>query len=89
MAVGKTELIDRVAKTTGRSKTEVSQTLDAILDEVQKALTQRESVTLRGFGTFTAREHAARTGRNPRTGEQIAIPARTAVSFRASKPSGR
>jgi DNA-binding protein HU-beta len=89
MAVGKTELIDRVATTTGLPKIQVSRTLDAVLGEVQGALAQGQSVTLRGFGTFAVREQAARTGRNPRTGAEIAIPARTAISFRASKPSSR
>lgn len=88
MALGKSELVDRVATQTGLPKAQVAKTVDALLDEVQKATQQNESIALRGFGTFSQRQQAARMGRNPRTGEEIQIPARSSLGFKASKSSG-
>lgn len=81
----KPELIDKVADTTGMKKKDVSSTLDAILDAITDALSRKEEVSLVGFGTFDIRERAERSGRNPRTGEQITIPAGTSCAFRPGR----
>ncbi len=82
---GKGEIVDRVAAKTGKKKTEVAQVIDEMLSEINGSLDNGEAVTLRGFGTFRVRERAARKGRNPRTGEEITIPASKVVSFKQSK----
>jgi DNA-binding protein HU-beta len=87
MALGKNDLVGRVADQTGLPKAQVAKTVDALLDEVQKATGQGESISLRGFGTFSQRQQAARMGRNPRTGAEIQIPARSSLGFKASKSS--
>jgi DNA-binding protein HU-beta len=79
----KPELVDAVAERTGMKKKDVALALDAILDTIKDTLAKKEQVTLVGFGTFEARTRAGRTGRNPRTGEQITIPPKTTVAFRA------
>lgn len=61
-----------------------SQVLDLLLDAIKEALIAGDSVTLRDFGTFLPRDKAARTGRNPHTGDPVAIPARTVAAFRSS-----
>ncbi|MDQ3855629.1 MAG: HU family DNA-binding protein [Chloroflexota bacterium] len=82
---GKTELINAVAEKTKLTKSDVTRVLDETLNEMRSALNNGESVTLRGFGTFKVSERAARTGRNPRTGEPIEIAAGKHVSFKMSK----
>ncbi len=82
---GKTEIVDRVAETTGVSKSDVSKVVDRMLEEVRANLDSGESVTLRGFGTFKVTETAARKGRNPATGEVIDIPAGRRIGFKATR----
>ena len=82
---GKTEIVDSVAQRTGVGKAEVSRVLDETLGEIRSSLDRGEAVTLRGFGTFKMTERAARTGRNPQTGEAMEIPAGKRVSFKPSK----
>lgn len=80
----KDELIDAVASSTC-SKKEASECLEAILDNITKALTKGEEVKLTGFGTFSVSKRKARTGRNPRTGAKIQIPATKTPRFKAGK----
>lgn len=68
------DLIDQIAQSTDRSKTEVREVLDALLDGIPAAAKKGEDVTLTGFGKFSIRQRAARQGRNPATGESIEIP---------------
>ncbi len=82
--MNKAELVDAVAKTT-KTKREAKVAVDAVLESVTKALKKKESVTLVGFGTFTVRKRAARIGRNPRTGKELKIAAKTVPVFRAGK----
>ncbi len=82
---GKGDLIQGVAAKTQKPKSEVTTVVDAALDEIKNCLEKGESVTLRGFGTFRVTERGERRGRNPRTGEEITIPAGKRVSFRASR----
>jgi len=77
---GKSELADRIAAR-GWSRAAASTAVDAVLDEITAALVAGERVTLTGFGTFDSAPRAARTARNPRTGESIDVPATTVARF--------
>ncbi|AIV73766.1 MULTISPECIES: HU family DNA-binding protein [Burkholderia] len=83
--MNKQELIDAVAAGTGVTKTDASKTVQAVLDAVTDAVSRGESVQIIGFGAFSQGQRAARTGRNPTTGAEIAIPAAKTVKFTAGK----
>ena len=83
--MNKTELIDHIAASAEIPKVTATRALEAVLSAVTTTLKDSGSVTLAGFGTFTVGKRAARTGRNPRTGEAIAIPASRAPAFKAGK----
>ena len=83
--MNKTELIEHIAKTADISKAASGGTLDALMGAVEMTLKKNGSVTLVGFGTFSVGKRAARTGRNPRTGEAIKIKAAKIPKFRAGK----
>ena len=74
-----------IATTADLSKASASRALDAMIDTVGQTLKSGDQVALVGFGTFTAKERAARTGRNPQTGEPIQIKAAIVPSFKAGK----
>ena len=82
--MNKQELIDSIAVQSGLSKADADRALDATFDAITGTLMKGERVAIPGFGTFTTSHRAARTGRNPQTGETIKIKARTAVSFKAA-----
>ena len=67
------------------SKSDAGKALDASIASVSEALKKGDTVTLVGFGTFAVKERAARTGRNPKTGEPLNIPASKVPSFKAGK----
>lgn len=81
----KTELIEKIASSSGLKKTEAAKALDATVDAVKAALKKGQKVTLVGFGTFYVSKRKARKGRNPRTGEEIKIPAAKVPKFTAGK----
>lgn len=83
--MNKTELIELVAKETGKSKTEAGQMVDVVLGEIAGALQRGEKVTLFGFGNFEVRERAARLGRNPKTGETVHVEAKRVPAFKPGK----
>ncbi|AOX63123.1 MULTISPECIES: HU family DNA-binding protein [Gammaproteobacteria] len=83
--MNKTELIDAVAEAADLTKAESSRAVDAVIASVTKALKGGDAVTLVGFGTFQVRDRAARTGRNPKTGDTIKIAASKNPSFKAGK----
>ena len=83
--MNKTELIDTVAKSADISKAAASKAVDATLDSITAALKKGDAVTLIGFGTFEVRKRAARTGRNPATGQEMKIKASKTPAFRAGK----
>lgn len=85
MSVNKSELIDAIAAGADISKAAAGRALDSMIDSVSDALKNGDTVNLIGFGTFMVRERAARTGRNPRTGETINIAASKNPSFKAGK----
>ena len=79
----KTDLINEVAQTTGLSKAKTGEALDAIVQTIQSALSKGEKVTLVGFGSWETQSREARKGRNPKNGEEIAIPAKRVARFKA------
>ena len=79
----KVELIEAVAAKAGLTKADAGRALDATLEAITGALVKGDRVPLVGFGTFATSKRAARTGRNPQTGAEVKIPARTAVTFKA------
>ena len=83
--MNKAEMIDAVAEATDLSKADAEKATNAVLDNIIGALSKGDQVTLIGFGTFTVRERAARTGRNPQTGETIQIKASKSPGFKAGK----
>jgi len=83
--VNKQELVDAVAEGADISKAAAGRAVDTFISSISEALSNGEQVSLVGFGTFLVRERAARTGRNPRTGEPIEIKAAKNPSFKAGK----
>ncbi len=83
--MNKTELIEAIAASADIPKTTAGKALDAVMDSITNALKSGDSVVLVGFGTFAVKERAARTGRNPKTREEIAIPASKVPGFKAGK----
>ena len=81
----KQDLVRTLVKDTGITQDMAGKVCNAMFDIIKDALLDGDSVTLTGFGTFTVKERAARTGRNPRTGKAIDVPACRAVSFKPSK----
>ena len=83
--MNKTELVEHIAKATDTSKAAAARSLDAMVDAVRKTLKNGGTVSLVGFGTFAVGKRAARTGRNPRTGDTIKIKAAKVPKFRTGK----
>ena len=83
--MNKAELIEAVAEQADMSKADAGRAIDAIVSTVTDALAKQDDVALIGFGTFTVRERAARSGRNPQTGETIQIAAAKVPAFKAGK----
>ena len=83
--MNKDDLISKVASTVGLSKTEAAKSVNAVFSNISGSLKSGNEVRLVGFGTFLVSNRAATTGRNPRTGESIQIPAKKVPKFRAGK----
>ncbi|WP_035340535.1 MULTISPECIES: nucleoid-associated protein HU-beta [Dickeya] len=83
--MNKSQLVDKIAADADISKAAAGRVLDAIIGSVTDALKSGDDVALVGFGTFSVRERAARSGRNPQTGKEISIPAAKVPGFRAGK----
>lgn len=83
--MNKSELIDAVAASADLPKAAAGRALDAMVEAVTEALKEDDQVVLVGFGTFSVKDRAARTGRNPQTGEPIEIAAAKIPSFKAGK----
>ena len=76
------ELIDALATKTDSSKADADRALSALLEIISDTLKKGDSLSLVGFGTFEVRKRAARTGRNPKTGEELKIKASKAPAFK-------
>ena len=83
--MNKSELISAIAESANLTKADAGRALDATIAAIAESLTNGEPVTLIGFGTFEVRDRAARTGRNPQTGETIQIKASKNPAFKAGK----
>jgi len=83
--MNKQELSKAVATATGLSQTQASTTVAATFDSIAAALSKGETIQITGFASFSTRKTSARTGRNPKTGQSIQIPAKTKVVFKAGK----
>jgi DNA-binding protein HU-beta len=81
----KSDLVNVIAKKTGKTKSAASDIIDSILDAIKTALKKGDKVTLVGFGTFEIAKRAARSGVNPRTRQKIRIKASKAPRFKAGK----
>lgn len=83
--MNKQDLVSSVAETADVSKAKAAQAVDAVIDAIKTSLKGGDDVRLVGFGTFSVAQRAATTGRNPRTGEPIQIPASKQPKFKAGK----
>jgi DNA-binding protein HU-beta len=81
----KADLVSKIADKAGLTKSGSEKALNAFLEAVQDTLVNEGKLTLTGFGTFAVEQRKARNGRNPRTGEEIKIPACKVVKFRPGK----
>jgi len=83
--MNKSQLIESMAAESGLSKVDAGKALDAFLSSVTSVMKSGDSVSLVGFGTFSTKQRAARTGRNPQTGAEIQIAAATLPNLKFSK----
>ena len=83
--MNKQELINAIADETGLSKKDTEATINSFVNVISNTLADKDKVQLIGFGTFETRERAARTGRNPQTGEELKIAASVVPAFKAGK----
>ncbi len=83
--MNKADIIDRVAEGTGLTKIETEAVVNGFIHTVIDAMKEGKSIELRGFGTFKIQHRAPRTARNPRTNEELQVPARYVAVFKPSK----
>lgn len=83
--MNKSEIAGRLSGRMALSKIDATGAVDAVFETIRDALAQGEEVRIPGFGTFSTKTRPARRGRNPRTGESIAIAESTVPSFKAGK----
>lgn len=83
--MNKSELIDAVAEHSGLSKADTTKAVNSFVETITNAMQRGDDVVLVGFGTFSVKDRAARTGRNPKTGETLQIAASKVPSFKAGK----
>jgi nucleoid DNA-binding protein len=83
--MNKSELISAIAEKAGLTKVNAEEALKATIEAISEELVNGGVITLVGFGTFKTGKREARTGRNPRTGEALEIPAKTVVKFSSGK----
>lgn len=83
--MNKPELVSAIAEKTGLNKRDSERVINAFVESIGEALAKGEKVSLVGFGTFEVRTRQARTGRNPRTGQTLTIPAAKVPAFKPGK----
>ena len=81
----KLDIINRVADKTGVPKMKAEQAVEALFHSMKEALTRGERIELRGFGVFVVKPRKRGVGRNPRTGEEVAIPSGKTIRFKPGK----
>ena len=82
--MNKSDLIKAVANESGLTQTDANKALDATISVIEKAMKKGDQVAITGFGTFLAKKRPARMGRNPRTGENVKIKAKTSAAWKPS-----
>lgn len=82
--MNKADLVDNLVNNHNYARKDAMHAVDTVIDSISDALKNGENITLMGFGTFSVKRSAARTGRNPKTGETVAISARNTPAFKAS-----
>ncbi|MEI7474432.1 MAG: HU family DNA-binding protein [bacterium] len=83
--MNKEELVKEISKKSKVSQKQAAEILAATLETIEKSVAKGKKVTLVGFGTFESRKRQARSGRNPQTGKELKIPAKTVPAFTAGK----
>jgi nucleoid DNA-binding protein len=83
--MNKSELVTAIAEAAGITKADASRALQALLESLTTAMTNGDSVSLTGFGSFSVNERAARTGRNPSNGKALKIAAKKVPKFKPGK----
>ena len=83
--MNKGQLIEKVVTETDISKAQATKAVDSLVNNIRNSLKNGEKVVLAGLGTFSVKKRKARTGRNPRTGEQLSISERKVAAFKAGK----
>jgi DNA-binding protein HU-beta len=83
--VNKSELVTAIANESKLSKAQATRALESFMHTIMKSLKKGDAISLVGFGTFSVKKRAARTGRNPQNGQTIKIPAAKVPSFKAGK----
>lgn len=81
--MNKSELIESIADKSGLSKADAAKALDGLIESVTEGLSKGDRIALIGFGSWSVEQRSARTGRNPRTGDEIQIPAKKVIKFKA------
>ena len=84
--MNKNDLISSVAEASGLTKADAGRAVDGVFDSIASALSSGDDVRIVGFGSFSVANRATSTGRNPRTGEEIQIPASKQPKFKAGAP---
>lgn len=84
--MNKSEFIAEIAEKSGLKKKDTALFVDTMIDVVKDTLKEREKIQLIGFGSFESKIRTERTGRNPKTGEEISIPEKVMPTFKAGKP---
>jgi len=83
--MNKAGLVETVHEVLGGTKVQAEQVVDSVIDTITKTLQRGDEVSIAGLGIFSAKMRAARTARNPRTGEMVDVPAMRVPKFRAAK----
>ena len=83
--MNKQDIVSKIAKDTGLTKTAAAGAIDSLIDSITKSLKKGDPVSFVGFGTFKTSQRKARTARNPQTGAAIKVPKRRVVRFSAGK----
>lgn len=85
MALTKVEIVNNLVEKFGLEKRVAKEFVESFFEEIRLCLEKGEELKLSGFGNFSVREKSARPGRNPKTGESVAVSARRVVSFKAGR----
>ncbi len=83
--MNKAQLVEAIQEKLGGTKVQAEQVVDLVIDSISSTLKKGEEVSIAGLGIFSAKQRAARTARNPRTGESINVAAMRVPKFRAAK----